>query len=92
MMGTKSLRNALIVAIAAVGMTGMTCPNGATPLPFGQITAVQLFDQENDVAEETDVADKHPEIAAKIGEYLKTARDPLPEWEPKWQAAKKGKK
>ncbi|MEZ5385276.1 MAG: arylsulfatase [Prosthecobacter sp.] len=53
---------------------------------------VQLFDQENDVAEETDVADKHPEIAAKIGEYLKTARDPLPEWEPKWQAAKKGKK
>lgn len=47
MMGTKSLRNALIVAIAAVGMTGMTCPGGASPLPFGQITAVQLFDQPN---------------------------------------------
>lgn len=47
MMGTKSLRNALIVAVAAVGMTGMTCPGGATPLPFGQITAVQLFDQPN---------------------------------------------
>lgn len=47
MMGTKSLRNALFVAIAAVGMTGMTCPGGASPLPFGQITAVQLFDQPN---------------------------------------------
>ena len=58
----------------------------------GPDAPVQLFDQENDVAEETDVAAKHPEIAAKIGEYLKTARDPLPEWEPKWQAAKKGKK
>ena len=58
----------------------------------GPDAPVQLFDQENDVAEETDVAAKHPEIAAKIGEYLKTARDPLPEWEPKWQGGKKAKK
>lgn len=53
---------------------------------------VELFDQENDVAEETNVADKHPEIAQKISDYLKTARTPLAEWEPKWEVAKKGKK
>lgn len=56
----------------------------------GPDAAVQLFDQENDVAEVTDVADKHPEIAEKIGAYLKTARTPSAEWEPKWEA--KGKK
>ena len=59
----------------------------------GQADApVELFDQENDVAEETNVADKHPEIAQKISDYLKTARTPLAEWEPKWEVAKKGKK
>lgn len=47
MMGTKSLRNALIVAVSAVTLTGMTCPGGGSPLPFAQITAVQLFDQPN---------------------------------------------
>lgn len=46
MMGTKSLRNTLFVAVAAVSMTGMVCPGGA-PLPFGQITAVQVFEQPN---------------------------------------------
>ena len=52
---------------------------------------VQLFDQETDIAEKTDVAAQHPEIAAKIGDYLKTARTPLPEWEPQWKAGgKKG--
>ena len=56
----------------------------------GPDAVVQLFDQENDVAEATDVADKHPEIAEKIGAYLKTARTPSAEWEPKWEA--KGKK
>ena len=56
----------------------------------GPDAVVQLFDQENDVAEVTDVADKHPEIAEKIGAYLKTARTPSAEWEPKWEA--KGKK
>jgi hypothetical protein len=45
---------------------------------------VQLFDQENDVA------DKHPEIAEKIGAYLKSARTPSADWEPHWQ--KPGKK
>jgi len=58
----------------------------------GPDAPVQLFDQQNDVAEETDVAKQHPEIAAKIGDYLKTARTPLAEWEPQWKSAKKGKK
>ena len=54
---------------------------------------MQLFDQQNDIAEQTNVADKHPDIATKIGDYLKTARTPLAEWEPQWKATtKKAKK
>lgn len=52
---------------------------------------VKLYDQQNDVAELTDVAAQHPEIARKISDYLKSARTPLAEWEPKWKAAGKGK-
>ncbi len=52
---------------------------------------VKLYDQQNDVAEVNDVAAAHPEIAAKIGAYLKTARSELPEWEPRWQPAGKKK-
>jgi arylsulfatase A-like enzyme len=59
----------------------------------GPDAPVQLFDQLNDVAESDNVADKNPDIAAKIGDYLKIARTPLPEWEPQWKAGgKKGKK
>lgn len=54
----------------------------------GPDAPVQLFDQQNDVAEQTDVAALHPDIAKNIGAYLKTARTPLPEWEPKWQQAR----
>ena len=50
---------------------------------------IKLFDQENDVAETTDVAGKNPEIAAKITAYLDSARTPLSAWEPKWQAQPK---
>lgn len=50
---------------------------------------VQLFDTNNDIAEKTNVADAHPEIAEKISAYLKTARTPLPEWEPIWKVPKK---
>jgi arylsulfatase A-like enzyme len=46
---------------------------------------VQLFDQQNDIAEETDVSDQHPEIAAKIGEYLQGARTDLDAWKPVWK-------
>lgn len=49
---------------------------------------VTLYDLDNDVAEKTNVADKHPDIAEKIGLYLQTARTPLAEWEPRWQGKK----
>jgi arylsulfatase A-like enzyme len=39
-----------------------------------------LYDLQNDVAETTDVAAKHPEIAARIDAYLKTARSESPDW------------
>ena len=58
----------------------------------GPDAPVQLFDLENDVAELTNVADKQPDIATKISDYLKTARTPLAEWEPQWKAGKKSKK
>ena len=50
----------------------------------GPATPVMLFDQSNDIAEQTNVADKHPEIAIKIGEYLKSARTESPDWQPIW--------
>ena len=47
---------------------------------------VQLFDTNSDVAEVTDVAKQHPEIAAAIGSYLQSARTEIPAWEPKWKS------
>ena len=58
----------------------------------GTDAPVALFDQEKDIAEKMNVAAEHPDIAEKIGSYLKTARTDLPDWEPKWQAEKKQKK
>jgi arylsulfatase A-like enzyme len=55
----------------------------------GPAASVVLHDLQNDPAEQVDVAAQQPEIAAKIGVYLQTARSPLPEWEPRWQAGKK---
>ncbi|MEQ1827300.1 MAG: arylsulfatase [Pirellula sp.] len=49
--------------------------------PTGKVV---LYDQHNDIAEKTDVADKFPEIAAKIGDYLATARSDSPQWQPTW--------
>lgn len=57
----------------------------------GPDAPVVLYDQLSDAAEQSNVAAQYPEIAAKTGAYLKTARSPLPEWEPKWKAGKKGK-
>ncbi|MBL9151163.1 MAG: arylsulfatase [Verrucomicrobiales bacterium] len=55
----------------------------------GPDAPVKLYDQKSEVAEQNDVASQHPDIAARIGEYLKTARTPLPAWEPQWQPAGK---
>ena len=46
---------------------------------------VRLFDQQSDVAETNDVAAQNPEIARKIGDYLKTARSESAEWPPVWK-------
>lgn len=54
----------------------------------GPDAPIALYDQQTDVAEKTNVAAQHPEIAARIGAYLKTARSPSAAWEPKWGAAK----
>lgn len=53
---------------------------------------VALYDQQNDIAEKINVAKDHPEIAEKIGTYLKTARSESPEWKPRWKAEGKKKK
>jgi arylsulfatase A-like enzyme len=57
----------------------------------GPDAPIQLFDQEQDAAEKTDVAARRPDLAEKISAYLKTARTALPAWEPKWQAKKPAK-
>jgi arylsulfatase A-like enzyme len=58
----------------------------------GSATApLAVHDLQTDPAEKTDVAAAQPEIAAKLDTYLKTARTPLPAWEPVWQPVK-GKK
>ena len=48
-----------------------------------------LYDLQNDIAEKTNVADQHPDIAARISAYLQTARTAMPEWEPKWRTGKR---
>ncbi len=45
---------------------------------------IVLYDQANDIAETTNVAASHPEIAVKIGEYLKSARTESTDWMPSW--------
>jgi arylsulfatase A-like enzyme len=47
---------------------------------------VALFDQQNDPAEKTNVAGSHPDIAAKISEYLNTARSDSPDWPVHWKS------
>jgi hypothetical protein len=41
---------------------------------------LELYDLENDIGEEHDIADKHPDIVARFEAYLKTARTENPEW------------
>lgn len=47
---------------------------------------VALYDQVSDIAESTNVADRHPDIADRIGHYLSNARSPSPDWVPSWNA------
>ncbi len=50
---------------------------------------IELYDLNNDVAESTNVASRHPDIAKTVGDYLRTARTASPEWQPRWKVGKK---
>ncbi|MHC4641769.1 MAG: arylsulfatase [Planctomycetota bacterium] len=41
---------------------------------------LELYDIEKDLAEQNNVAEKHPDVVAKIEKYLKTARTDSPNW------------
>jgi arylsulfatase A-like enzyme len=58
----------------------------------GPDAPLTLFDQQNDLAEQIDVAAQHPEIVEKIAAYLKNARTPTPDWPPIWRTPRKTKK
>ncbi len=47
---------------------------------------VLLYDQYVDVAEQIEIASKHPEIASKIGAFLARARTDSEDWQPQWSA------
>ena len=49
---------------------------------------VALYDQQTDIAEKTNVAAQHPDIATKIGDYLKVARHDSADWPAKWSGGK----
>jgi arylsulfatase A-like enzyme len=49
-------------------------------------STIRLFDQSADPAESRDVATQHPEIAARIGDYLKSARVESDNWTPEWKS------
>lgn len=53
---------------------------------------VTLYDLKSDIAETTNVAAAQPEIAAKMGEYLRHARSDSSDWKPQWQGGNNAKK
>ena len=51
---------------------------------------LELYNLKRDPGEQTDVADKNPEVIAKIGNYLKTARTDDPKWPVQKNSAPEG--
>jgi len=47
---------------------------------FGATGKLELYDLKKDLGETTDVADRHPEVVAKINDYLATARTESEFW------------
>jgi len=45
---------------------------------------ILLYDQENDAGETTNIANEHPDIASKIGDYLSSVRTESVDWTPVW--------
>jgi arylsulfatase A-like enzyme len=41
---------------------------------------IELYDLKNDIGEKNNVADRNPEIAVKIGKYMKASRTPSEHW------------
>jgi arylsulfatase A-like enzyme len=54
---------------------------------------LELYDLDNDIAEERNIAEKHPEVVARVEAYLKAARSENPDWpiRPAPRAKGKGK-
>jgi len=50
--------------------------------------SIRLYDQQQDVAETNDVAALYPDVAAKISDYLNSARTESAEWLPNWRVLK----
>jgi arylsulfatase A-like enzyme len=46
----------------------------------GEDGPLELYDLKTDISEQTDIAQKHPEIVKRIAEYLKNARTDSPQW------------
>jgi arylsulfatase A-like enzyme len=51
----------------------------------GPDATVELYDQQADIAETINVAASHPDIAARIGDYLSHARSDSSDWPAIWQ-------
>jgi arylsulfatase A-like enzyme len=46
---------------------------------------ITLYDLRSDPGETNDVAASHPDLVARLHDYLGRARTPSPEWEPRWR-------
>ena len=49
----------------------------SVPYKYDAKTGLELYDLQNDVGETTDVADKHPEIVARLQKHVEHARETL---------------
>ena len=52
----------------------------AIRLGFGDKVPVEVYDLSKDLAEENNIADKHPEVVAKMKELLAKAHVDSPDW------------
>lgn len=50
----------------------------------GPDATVVIYDLQTDIAEQKNVAEKYPDVAATIDKYLKSARRDSLDWRPKW--------
>ena len=41
---------------------------------------IELYDLKDDIGEKNNVADRHPDVVAKMAGYMKTARTPSENW------------